>query len=229
MLNEKMLRRVRSLIAKAEATTFEAEAAAFMTKAQELITTHSLQDALHAHGNQEPSTVQMVDLVVDNPYRGRKAELLGAVGQANRCRVVIGQSHCTLIGYPIDIQATDLIFSSLLFQASAAMLREGKQIDARGVNRTKSFRNAFIAGFASRIGQRLVDADQRVTHEAEVQGSQSLVPVLRERSREIDRVLHDAFPSLRTTRTRISNANGWHAGQTAGNSANLAGSLTPLP
>lgn len=109
------------------------------------------------------------------------------------------------------------------------MLREGQHIDPAGVNRTKSFRNAFIAGFTSRIGQRLLATDQQTTASADTESGGALVPVLVRRSADVDRFLHEKFPALRTTRTRVTNATGWHAGQSAGESANISGSTTPLP
>ena len=83
---------------------------------------------------------------MDNPYESPKATLLHAVAQANRCRSVwqkaLGIS--AVIGFPADLDAVELLFTSLLVQANTAMLREGAKRDACGRSRTRAFRQSFL-------------------------------------------------------------------------------------
>ena len=49
------------------------------------------------------------------------------MAQANRCRVVWSKDLglVTVIGFPADLDAVELLFTSLLVQANTAMLRAG--------------------------------------------------------------------------------------------------------
>ena len=118
------LERVRALLAKAEGTTFPAEAEAYSAKAQELISRHSLDEALlHARG--EPVVPYARRIGVDHPYENEKASLLDAVARANRCQVVWSPEFgfATVFGFDADIDAVDLLHTSLLVQAHRAMSR----------------------------------------------------------------------------------------------------------
>ncbi len=99
-----------------------------------------------------------------------------------------------MIGHPHDLADVELLSTSLLVQANAAMLRCGQQADCQGVSRTTSFRRAFLVSYATRIGERLRAADHRAVHECSRSGK--LVPVLAptEPSRS---------PPLRTSSSRI--------------------------
>ncbi len=83
------LHRVRSLLAKAESTTFEEEADALTAKAQQLMARHSITAALLASdgggaaGSGGPSARRVG---IDDPYEAPKALLLSSVAGANRCR-----------------------------------------------------------------------------------------------------------------------------------------------
>src|SRR5690242_15747741 len=124
----KNLARVRALLAKAESTTFEEEADALTAKAQELITKYALDDLLASAASQDPTRrgdVTTRDLVLHAPYVSAKASLVDAVAGANRCRAVFapGENRVTVIGASGDLEAVDLLTTSLLTQADVAMRR----------------------------------------------------------------------------------------------------------
>ena len=87
--NGKMLARIRSLLAKAEATEFPEEAEALSGKAQELMAKFSLDSALLEADVEIPDDSAGRRLWVDTPYVSAKAQLVGAVASANRCRTVV--------------------------------------------------------------------------------------------------------------------------------------------
>ena len=60
-----------------------------------------------------------------------------------------------MIGFSADLDAVELLFTSLLVQASAALQRAGGKRDAAGRSRTRSFRQSFLVAYAVRIGERL--------------------------------------------------------------------------
>ena len=82
-IDAKALKLIRALLAKAEATTFEAEADAFTAKAQEMMTRHSIDAALLAStaaGSRHASGVESRRVHIDNPYAEEKAGFLSAIG-----------------------------------------------------------------------------------------------------------------------------------------------------
>ena len=87
-VDEKMLARVRALLAKAEATEYPDEAEALSAKAQALMVRHSLTEAVADHARGRTSTAAGRRIWIDNPYVGAKVALVQAVAQANRCPAV---------------------------------------------------------------------------------------------------------------------------------------------
>lgn len=219
----KLLAKVRALLAKAESTEFDEEADLLSAKAQELISRHALDRVLaESAGHEAVAEPTARRIWIDAPYVFGKGLLVDAVADANRCRSVIseGLGFCTVFGQEEDLAAVDLLVTSLLLQAGAAMRRCGRQTDVVGTSRTRSFRQSFLVSYASRIGERL--------HEATAQAADStgrageLVPVLRNRAEHVDRACEAMFPRLVPRTAGISNARGWAAGRAAADQALLA-------
>ncbi len=222
----KHLTRVRALLAKAESTTFDEEADALTAKAQELISKYAL-DNLLAAAAREPETgrgqVSTRDLVLHAPYVSAKASLAGAVAEANRCRCIFSpaDSLVTLVGAPGDLDAVDLLTTSLLTQAEVAMRRHrGTPASWDSSSRTRSFRRAFLLSFAARIRQRLLEATAVAVTESD--DRDRLLPVLTQHAADVDRRVRELFPLIsRSRRTTVSNSAGWAAGRDAADRAQL--------
>ena len=126
-VDERILNKVRALLAKAESTEFPEEAEALSARAQELMAKYSIDQAVLAARKGYKDSPAGRRLPVDNPYESPKASLLQMIASANRCRTVwykqLGMS--TVIGFPADMDAVELLFTSLLVQANTAMLRAG--------------------------------------------------------------------------------------------------------
>lgn len=152
----RMLTRIRALLAKAEATGFPEEAEALTTKAQELMARHSIDEALLAARTHSRETPGACRIGVEPPYESAKAILLDAVASANRCRAVWNDDlgFTTVVGFEPDLEAVELLFTSLLVQGTAAMTRAEAGQRAGGRKRTKTFRQAFLMGYAQRLGRR---------------------------------------------------------------------------
>ncbi|WP_234897794.1 DUF2786 domain-containing protein [Mycolicibacterium vanbaalenii] len=122
-VDEKMLSRVRALLAKAEATEFPDEAEALSAKAQALMVRHSLREAVADHDHGRPSVAAARRVWIDNPYVAAKVALVQAVAEANRCRTVWHKDlGCVVnVGADSDLDVVDLLTTSLLVQASRAM------------------------------------------------------------------------------------------------------------
>jgi hypothetical protein len=219
----KMLARIRALLAKAEATEFPDEAEALSGKAQELMAKFSLDSALVEADVEIPDDSAARRLWVDTPYVSAKAQLVGAVASANRCRTVVidDLAVVTVVGAEVDLQHTEILSTSLLVQANRAMIAAGKHIGRRGESRTRSFRQSFLMAYALRIGERLEQtaaATQAAVPDAD---AGRLLPVLARREEQVDALFTQLFPNTTTRRTRITNGAGWHAGLTAADQAQL--------
>lgn len=217
--NDAKLERVRALLAKAEATTFPAEAEAYTAKAQELISRHSLDEVLLTAGS--ATVVPYARRIgVDHPYESEKASLLSAVARANRCHVVWSPEFgfATVFGFDADIDAVDLLHTSLLVQAHRAMARTEPPGGKAGRARLKTFRQSFLVGYAVRIGERLADASRAALAQADDTGA--LLPVLTSRDVQVREARDRSFPrTVRGRGFRVDSREGWESGRTAADEA----------
>ena len=222
-VDAKALKLIRALLAKAEATTFEAEADSFTVKAQEMMTRHSIDAAVldaADRGTRVGAGVESQRVHIDNPYADEKAGLLAVIATVNGARCVWSpqSGFSTVMGFPVDLRLTDLLFTSLLLQASRA---SAEATAARSDLRTPSFRRAFMLAFADRIGERLETTRTHAAAEAEQHYGSALVPILADREAAVDTAFTEAFPDVTTMRNRRVNAHGYHAGLAAADRANL--------
>jgi len=225
--DSRMLTRIRALLAKAEATGFPQEAEALSAKAQELMARHSIDEALLAartHAKDAPGACR---IGVDPPYEAAKAVLLDAVADANRCRAVWNEAlgFSTVVGFEPDLEAVELLYTSLLVQATAAMTKAEAAQRAGGRKRTKTFRQSFLAAYAHRIGDRLASAAEGQVAVSEGE----LLPVLAARDVAVADHMERMFPDTVTTRLRgVSDAAGWAEGAAAADRAEVRG-RRPIP
>jgi hypothetical protein len=225
--NTRVLEKVRALLAKAESTTFPQEAEALSAKAQELMARHAIDSAMLAAGagracGEGPTGVRVP---VDDPYAGAKSILLAEVAAANGCRAVWskGLAFSTLLGFEADLEFVDVLYTSLLVQATSAMVAAGSRVDRSGRSRTRSFRQAFLLAYASRIGHRLREAEAASRAAAAEEYGEALLPVLADRSAAVRAAEAEAFPHVVSRSVTISNAAGWAAGKAAADLASLSG------
>ncbi|WP_369390980.1 DUF2786 domain-containing protein [Streptomyces sp. CG1] len=213
----RMLARIRALLAKAEATGYPEEAEALSAKAQELMARHSVDEALLAAEAPAPDAPGACRIGVEPPYEQAKAVLLDAVAGANHCRAVWNEplGFSTVVGFEADLEAVELLYTSLLVQATHAMTKAEAAQRAGGRKRTKTFRQSFLAAYAHRVGDRLAAA-------AETQVTRDLLPVLATREIAVTDRLERMFPETTTTRLRgVSDAAGWTEGARAADRAQV--------
>ncbi|TGZ16492.1 hypothetical protein DV517_14650 [Streptomyces sp. S816] len=213
----RLLGRIRALLAKAEATGYPEEAEALTAKAQELMARHSVDEALLAAAAPAPDAPGACRIGVEPPYEQAKAVLLDAVATANHCRAVWNEPLCfsTVVGFEGDLEAVELLYTSLLVQATHAMTKAEAGQRAAGRKRTKTFRQSFLAAYAHRVGARLATA-------AESQVTQDLLPVLATRELAVTGRMERMFPQTTTTRLRgVSDEAGWTEGAAAADRAQV--------
>src|SRR5437764_13864598 len=133
-LDQKVLDRVRKLLAQAEhpGTPVE-EAQAFSAKASELMAAYAIDQALVEAAHPSAATPIVREIEVDAPYAMPRAVLLDRVARAHRVRTVIGpdgpsgRRQCTLVGFPVDLEVVEVLFTSVLLQASTASLHDSAE------------------------------------------------------------------------------------------------------
>jgi hypothetical protein len=220
-----VLDKVRALLAKAESTTFDAEAEAFTAKAQELMARHRIDRAvLDARGHDRGEEPVGARIGVDDPYADAKAGLLAIVADANGCRAVWSKAlgFSTVFGFPGDLDAVAELFTSLLVQATAALQREGPKHDGSGRSRTTRFRRSFLVAFAARIGQRLRETVDATVEAASTETGTALVPILAARDDAARAAAAAAFPEMTSFAPSATDREGWYAGTLFGDQADLA-------
>jgi hypothetical protein len=214
-------------LAKAESTTFAGEAEALSTKAQELMARYAIDAAMVVAGDVGRASDGPTGLrvPVDDPYAGAKSILLSAVASANGCQAVWskGLGFSTVVGFESDLEFVDILYTSLLVQATSAMVAAGSQVDRRGRSRTRSFRQSFLLAYATRIGHRLRAAEAAGRAAAEEEYGEAMLPVLADRSDSVAAACDEAFPGAMSRSVSISNAAGWAAGSAAADLASLDG------
>jgi hypothetical protein len=234
-----MLAKVRALLAKAESTSFEAEAAALTAKAQQLIARHSIDDAMARRGRADPGERPAIRRTpVDGPYANAKCGLLHVVARANGVRSVwyADLALMALVGYADDLDAVDVLFTSLLVQATKAMVAAPSTRDQASSRPTRSYRQSFLVAFAGRIRERLAEAATVARRTAEAELGVAVLPVLVRRDDDVERATEEWFPHLkRVAQLSATNDEGWMAGRTAaeladlGRSSRLVAGPSPSP
>ncbi len=214
---DRVLNRIRALLAKAEGTEYAAEAEAFTAKAQELISRHAIDEALlHAAEPQVHVVARRVHLA--NPYAVMKVRLLDSVARANRSKVIYLDSYAiaTVVATPTDVTHVEMLFTSLLIQATRAMAEAGAARPG-SFDRSVTFRRSFLAAYAHRIGERLAEADRET---AQSYGT-DLVPVLARQTAAVDATFDRMFPHTVQLSGGYLDGRGWKAGREAADRAVL--------
>ncbi|GAB2551078.1 DUF2786 domain-containing protein [Nocardia heshunensis] len=220
-VDEKVLGRVRGLLAKAESTSFPEEAETLSAKAQELMTKYALDRVLVDADHAVPDLPGARRIWLDTPYTDAKALLIDVVATANRCRAIFASSwgFMTVIGDDADLDAIEILSTSLLVQATRAMIANGDNASRTDEARTRAFRKAFLIAYATRIGERLAAATAATI--AESPEPQRLLPVLASHQLAVDTAFDTLFPQTRNRGISIRSAAGWDAGRAAADHAHL--------
>ena len=223
---DKLLERVRKLLAKAEDESCPPpEAEALTAKAAELMAKYGIDRALLAAARPETDAPgsRMVD--IDNPWGRVKAHLLCGLGSALRCQCIMLTTRAGLrihiFGFASDIERTDLLYTSVLIQmwhglAGAAVPQWSRS--------PRAWRRSWLLGFAAAVIARVRTAEAA----AEAQAGREAPPgegsraalVLADRSLVIRRNVAAEYPVTRTARMTYSGT-GYGAGYAKGQQADI--------
>jgi hypothetical protein len=224
-----MLAKIRKLLAMAEdpaATAPEAEA--FTAKAAELIAKYGIDQALLAEAQPHMDAVGDRVLVMDAPYARDKIHLLYTVATAMRCKGVYHtrwanggrQLSMHLFGFGADLDRVELLFTSLLVQASHALAGERVPM----FENPAAYRRSWYQGYSSAIGRRLRHAEARAAQQASPTSTgKSMELVLVDRTALVADAFANAYPKLGRGRARQLSGTGRGNGYAAGQRADLGG------
>lgn len=215
-VDPKVLNRVRGLLAKAESTSFAEEAEALSAKAQELMNRHALERAVL--DADLPALATSRRMWLDKSYFKEKSQLVHVVSKAFRSLAVAydGFGFVALVGDEVDLESVELLSTSLLVQATRAMVAAGGRASKGSEARSRPFRKAFLVAYATRIGERLASA----ADVPEV-SDERLLPVLADRKKAVDTLFDEMFTRTKTSRVTVRSAAGWGAGRAAADVADI--------
>jgi hypothetical protein len=219
-IKEKMLKRVRALLDKAESTEYAEEAAALSAKAAELMMEYGIDKALA--DARDDKTEKPADKVMqfEAPYADKKAilylQVLGSFGGKGLYFNGLNRTstYVHVYGFESDLLAVDIIYTSLLLQASKHTARTPQNVNAR------TWRVSFWTGFILTVAERFKEAKAEAVKATSAPGTDI---VLRNRALEVQDAFRKANPRTQVRSTRLSapSRDGYNAGVRAGNRANL--------
>jgi hypothetical protein len=221
---------VRKLLAKADGAVTPAEADVYTAKAVELMARHGIDEALLAAAAPHRDEVATCRIAVADPYSAGKARLLAWTASALRCRAVLHEAAggrvaaVTVLGFASDRARVELLYTSLLLQASSQLARQRPAWAGESV---AAYRRSWLHGFAVRVHQRLVEAEARAaeaaTRSSPAAAGPSVGLVLADRRARVDRAYAEEFPQIGRARHARLSGSGYAAGARAGAHADLGG------
>ena len=229
-MEDAKLGRIRKLLAKAERAGTPEEALTYTEKAAELMARHGVDVALLAAADPGRDAIGATRIAVADPYSAGKARLLGWTASALRCRAVLHQvrggrvTAVTVIGFAADRERVEVLFTSLLLQATAHLARSRPVYAGESV---AAYRRSWLHGFAVAVQQRLRAAEQAAEEQAGRAapggpgGGASAALVLADRRERVERAYAEAFPELAPGRRPALSGTGFPAGLDAGARADL--------
>jgi hypothetical protein len=222
---DRLLDRVRKLLAKAEAEgVTAAEAEALTAKAAELMAKYGIDRALLAA--QRPETDRPDNRIVEiyNPWARVQAHLFCGLAAALRCQCILlpatsGQ-RVHVFGYASDIERTDVLYTSVLIQMwhGLAAARVPAWSDS-----VRAWRRSWLLGFAAAVIARVRAAEQGAERDASAMtggdGSRTAV-VLADRSLVVRQNVAAVYPVTRAARVTYTGS-GYGAGYAQGKRADI--------
>ncbi len=234
-VNLSKLGKIRAMLDKAESTAaeFPAEAEALTAKAIDMMETYRITEAMIADAAPLQDRGQIIEteiLVGSGPYVMARVDLASNIGRAHSVKVLTASRYegrvVYLIGYETDVALTEMLYTSLLVQATSALTNPEVKASKPGHVHGKAFARSFLMGFASRIGTRLRESSAQATEAfdaAPAEGARSVALVLADRMEDVEEDVLRRYGKLRsvTARSGSSSWEGTLAGQAAADKADL--------
>ncbi len=198
---DRLVDKVGKLLAQAEGTDNEHEAAAFVERAQQLATEHAVdlerararQRERQERGTQEPLVQEQVE-IGEKGRRGNRHRVLlySVVARPNDVLVNVARDSSYVLGFGhrSDLEVVERLWASLAVQMTVAAQR---RLDAGEHRRAgvaaQTWRLSFYDGWVTEVGRRLAEARERAVTAAapprEDTGAPSAALVLRAKAERV--------------------------------------------
>ena len=221
------LDKVSKLLAMAERTDNPAEAEAFSAKAEQLMVTYAIDQAMldAARKPEEREKIVAVKMKLYAPYAKPKSVLLHNVAAVFNVQTIYTSTfrydakdpvgYSTLVGFASDVEKVELLVTSLLIQQARAIGTARPPYRAN----LRAFRNSFAMGFANVVIARVRAAYAEAKKEATHAGTEL---ALLDRKLIVKKEYESMFPNAKSRRpVSVSNALGYRDGRAAGERADL--------
>jgi hypothetical protein len=217
---------IRKLLAKAERAATAEESETYTAKAVELMARHGIDEALLAAAEPGRDVPGGTTIAMSDPYSAGKARLLAWTASALRCRSVLHArpggrvAAVTVFGFASDRERVELLYTSLLLQATTQVARQRPAWSDESV---AAYRRSWLHGFAAEVHRRLASAEQRSAdeHRTVPAGVPSTALVLADRDDQVDRAFAAEFPHIPKARSATLSGSGLRAGMSAGRRADI--------
>lgn len=230
------LEKIRALLDKAESTAkdFPAEAESLTAKAIDLMEKYRIDEAMIADAKPLEGRGKIIEIqfsVGSGPYVNARVELVNRIAQAHSVKLLTTTGYrgktVYLIGYESDVAMTEMLYTSLLVQATSALSSPEVKASKPGYEHGTAFSRSFLIAYASRIGQRLAESGIEAAAAADaapVEGARSVALVLADRMADVEEDVFRRYGKLRTSRstTGASSSEGYAAGRSAADRADLS-------
>jgi len=197
---ERLVDRIGKLLAQAEGTDNEHEAAAFVERAQQLATAHAVDLELararqrdrRARGGGEPLVQERVEVGARGKRGNRHGVLLySVVARANDVLVNVAHDSTYVLGFGhrADLEVVERLWASLAVQMTAAAQRRMDRGEHRAAGVAgQTWRLSFYDGWVSAVSERLQAARARAVETTPVpSGTPSAALVLRDKADRVQR------------------------------------------
>lgn len=229
-IDNSKLAKIRALLDKAESTDSPEEAESLTAKALEWMEKYRIDEAMVADAAPLQDRGEIIQARIaagSGPYVNARIALAGAIARSHSVKLLIETTTkgktILLNGYETDIALTEMLYTSLLVQATRSMDSPATlALKPSNVHGT-SFKRAFLLSFAERIEMRLQESSAMAASAYEGEG-RSVALVLADRSRDVDDYVFNRYGRLRSARPAApaSCHAGMRAGVDAANSADLS-------
>lgn len=223
MNQERVIDKIRGLMAKAESSEFEEERNAFLDKATELMAKHRVDMAmLQLAGNKADDPVETRLITLTYQHIPKQGFLAGTCTLFNIHAIRSGKKNVSLIGHKSDLDMYETLFVGLELQLD----RELTNVQGDYYTATKSVRSSFAKGWVHRVISRMETHYKKQEEEAIVSSgaSESVSLVLASRSERVEERYQEIYgmkPRYSYRRSNIGSHSGYSAGYAAGGRADI--------
>lgn len=223
--DDKIIDKIRGLLAKAEATEFEDEAEAFFDKATELMAKYRIDEAmLAAAGKAADDPIERVNITIGK-WANAKGVMVVGLCEAFDCHAIWSnkkQGILSLVGHKSDLEVVRALCTSLELQLD----RQLQHVQGHSTGSTRAKRASFAYGWCGRVSSRIkTHYGNAVQQETEKSGeSASVAVVLASREDQVAAKYQEFYgrkPRYTRGSYRASSASSYMQGASAGERADI--------